>query len=549
MVISSGKNEPTNEELLNKYDSLEKRISLIEAKLGAADVPVQKLLQEDMDIDIPFSGDSDLEVRIGSHGLAWLGNIVLVLGIMFLMTYAQKLGYSLFPSILGYILAGGIFFVAYKIRTSLSHLDFMLNFSGFILAFYVTLRLHFLTPEPIVSQLGVGLALVILMVALLVGFAIRKKSEFLASLAIIFLVVTAVISDAIHITMPLLTVVAASSVILFLRKEWRHLLIVSLFLVYLSHLLWLIGNPVLGNPLGVVDSHQNNLYYLFAYAGIYAIIALVPKRESIPERIYLTTIMWNAVSFLVLVLLVVLAFYEENYAGIFAVITLICLVYSVILHIKNTREFIPALFAVFGFMAMSVSVYGYTGLPNAHLLLALQSLLVVSLALWYRSKIIVVVNTILYLMILLIYLIAFPSVDSINIVFAIVALASARILNWKKERLTLRTDGLRNLYLVEAFFMVLFSLQQVVPDQYVTLSWTIAAALYLVMSIVLHNIKYRWMAIFTFIATAIYLFVVDLANLQVGYRVLAFLFLAVISLTASVYYTKRLKNKPGSQEN
>ena len=157
-----------------------------------------------------------------------------------------------------------------------------------------------------------------------------------------------------------------------------------------------------------------------------------------------------------------------------------------------------------------------------------------------------VVNTILYLIILLIYLIVYPSVDSINIVFALVALASARILNWQKERLALRTDGLRNLYLIEAFFMVLYSLQQVVPVQYVTLSWTLAAAAYLVMSIILHNIKYRWMAIFTFIATAIYLFVVDLASLQVGYRVLAFMFLAVISLAASVYYTKKLRNKSES---
>jgi len=257
-------------------------------------------------------------------------------------------------------------------------------------------------------------------------------------------------------------------------------------------------------------------------------------------------VIWNAISFLVLVLLVVLAFYEENYAGIFAGIAIICLVYAVILHTRSSREFIPALFACFGFMAMSVSVYGFTGLPNAHLLLALQSLLVVSMALWFRSKIIVVVNTLLYLVILLIYVIAYPSVDSINIVFALVALASARILNWQKERLTLQTEIQRNLYLVEAFFMVLYSLQQVVPAQYVTLSWTLAAAVYLVMSFILQNIKYRWMAIFTFVATAIYLFVVDLASLQVGYRVLAFLFLAVISLAASVYYTKRLRKKSES---
>ncbi|MCK4853648.1 MAG: hypothetical protein KAT31_05290 [Bacteroidales bacterium] len=536
-------NDSNIEKLLNQYDTLEKRISLIEARLGAADILIKKQMEEDQEFDIPSGIGADIEVRIGSHGLAWLGNIVLIFGIMFLMTYAQNLGYSLLPSILGYLLAGSIFMVAHKIRKSLSHLDFMLNFSGYILAFYVTLRLYFFTPDPVISQFGVGLAIILILIASLIGFAIRKKSEFLATLAIIFLVATALFSGVTHVTLALLVSAAAASAFLFLWKEWRHLLMVSLFLVYISHLIWLMGNPILGNPLGVVDLHQNNLYYLFAYVSIYAFMTLAPGKESIPERFYLSLVIWNAISFMLLVLMVVLAFYEESYAGIFALITIICLAYSVVLYMRRTREFIPALFACFGFMAMSVSVYGYTGLPNAHLLLALQSLLVMSMALWFRSKIIVVVNTILYVMILLIYMIAYPSVDSINIVFALVALASARILNWKKQRLTLRTEVLRNLYLIGAFFMVLYSLQQVVPAQYVTLSWTLAAVGYLVLNIILHNIKYRWMAIFTFIATAIYLFVVDLASLQVGYRVLAFMFLAIISLATSVYYTKRLRKK------
>jgi hypothetical protein len=321
---------------------------------------------------------------------------------------------------------------------------------------------------------------------------------------------------------------------------------VSSFLVYISHFLWLMGNPFLGNPLGVVEAHQNNLIYLFIYAAIFAFMTLAPRKESVPERFYLSVVIWNAIAFMLLVLMVVLAFYEENYAGIFAMITVICLAYSVILYNRGARESIPALFACFGFMAMSVSVYGYAELPNAHLLLALQSLLVMSMALWYKSRIIVVVNTILYLVILLIYTTAYPSVDSINITFALIALASARILNWQRERLTLRTEMLRNLYLAAAFFMVLYSLQQLVPAQYVTLSWTLAAAFYLVMNIILKNVKYRWMAIFTFIATAIYLFVVDLSSLQVGYRVLAFMFLAIISIAASIYYTKRLRKKSES---
>jgi hypothetical protein len=543
MAHPSGENDSNIEKLLNQYDSLEKRISLIEARLGAADIPVRQPVEEDQEIDFSFGKGSDIEVKIGSHGLAWLGNIVMIFGIMFLMTYAQNLGYSLLPSILGYILAGIIFLVAYKIRKSLSHLDFMLNFSGYILAFYVTLRLHFLTPDPVISQFGIGLAMVLILIASLIVFATRKKSEFLATLAIIFLAATALFSGVTHVALTLLVCTAAVSAFLFIRKEWRHLLMVSLFLVYISHFVWLMGNPVLGNPLGVVEAHQNNLIYLFAYVAIYAFMTLAPQKDSIPERFYLSLVIWNAISFMLLVLMVVLAFFEESYAGIFAIITIICLGYSVVLYNRGIREFIPALFACFGFMAMSVSVYGYTGLPNAHLLLALQSLLVMSMALWYRSKIIVVVNTMLYLMILLIYMIAFPSVDSINIVFALVALTSARILNWQKERLTLRTDVLRNLYLIATFFMVLFSLKQAVPAQYVTLSWTLAAAFYLVMNIILQNVKYRWMAIFTFIATAIYLFVVDLASLQVGYRVLAFLFLAAISIGASLYYTKRLRKK------
>jgi hypothetical protein len=546
MTHPKAENDTNIEKLLNQYDTLEKRISLIEARLGAADLPVQKPQEEDQEFDINIGTGAEIEVKIGSHGLAWLCNIVMIFGIMFLMTYAQNLGYSLLPSILGYLLAGGIFMVARKISKGFSHLDFMLNFSGYILAFYVTLRLHFFTPDPVISQFGIGVAITLIVIGLLIGYAIRKKSEFLATLAIIFLVATALFSGATHVTLALLVSAAAISALLFLQKEWRHLLLVSLFLVYISHLIWLMGNPILGNPFGVVELHQNNLYYLFAYVAIYAFMTLVPSKESIPERFYLSLVMWNAILFMLLVLMVVLAFYEESYAGIFAVIAVICLTYSVVLYVRRTREFIPALFACFGFMAMSVSVYGYTGLPNAHLLLALQSLLVMSMALWYRSKIIVVVNSLLYIMILLIYAFAFPSVDSINVVFALVALASARILNWQKERLTLHTEILRNLYLIAAFVMVLYSLQQGVPAQYVTLSWTLAAALYLVMNIILKNVKYRWMAIFTFIATAIYLFAVDLSSLQVGYRVLAFLFLAAISIGASVYYTKRLRDKSES---
>ena len=69
---------------------------------------------------------------------------------------------------------------------------------------------------------------------------------------------------------------------------------------------------------------------------------------------------------------------------------------------------------------------------------------------------------------------------------------------------------------------------------------------YFIMSLILKNIKYRWMAIATVLSTGIYLFFVDFSHLQTGYRVLAFLFLAVISLGASLYFTKKVRKKTQS---
>jgi len=169
--------------------------------------------------------------------------------------------------------------------------------------------------------------------------------------------------------------------------------------------------------------------------------------------------------------------------------------------------------------------------------------LVVSMALWFRSKIIVVVNTILYLSILILYMVAADAIGYINLIFAFVAIVSARIMNWQKERLTLQTEMLRNIYLIAAFVSVLYGLYHAVPLQFVSLSWTIAALTYFVLSIILKNAKYRWMAIATFLATVFYLFFIDLAKMAMGFRVIAFIFVAIVLLGVSIYYTKKLRNK------
>jgi hypothetical protein len=365
----------------------------------------------------------------------------------------------------------------------------------------------------------------------------------LAAIAMLLSLATALFADAALVSLPLIIITTAFSFFLFIRYGWWRSMLFTLILVYFSQSIWLLNNPIMGNPIGVSATHPYNLVCLLLYGTIFSLVPVMKQKGKFPEGVYSAAILMNGICFTVVLLFVVSSFYQNSYMWIFAMIFALCMFYSIFLKYRINRLFDPAFYAIYSFMALSIAVYGYSKLPDAYWLLALQSLLVVSWALWFRSKIIVVMNTILFIGILALYIAFYPSVDKVNFAFVITAFISARIINWKKERLTLQTEMLRNTYLVALFFTMLFALYHAVSKQYVTLSWTGAAVFYFIMSLILKNIKYRWMAIATVLVTGFYLFFVDLSHLETGYRVLAFLFLAVISLGASLYFTKRVRKK------
>jgi len=552
MSQSEKTGNPGLEKIPEILGSLEQRIKRIEAHLGIEHVMGAESISSNLQSEslMPDAvtkssqdGDSFIESKIVEYVLGWFGSIVLLFGITFLMTYMHNREYFLLPTLIGYASVAGIFTISYFLRHSFPHLVYMLNISGGLLLYYVTLRLHFFSPNPIISQKGIALFLLIMVIGAQIYFAVRRKSEFIASLGIILALVTALFIDTTHITLSLISLTSATALFLFIRYGWWRLLIFSLLLVYTTHLLWFMSNPVMGHPVQAVAAHQYNLLYLFSYSAIFSFVTLIRQKGLFPDNIYVSSVLLNGMSFSFILLLVVLTFFQESYIGLFIAISAFCLIFSILLKIQTKRPFAPSFYACYSFMALSVAVYGFANLPDAYFYLALQSLLVVSMALWFRSRIIVVMNTLLYLGILLLYLLTAPPSNLINFAFAIVALITARILNWQKERLTLKTEILRNVYLFAAFIMVLFSLYNALPSQYITLSWTLAAALFFILSIVLHNVKYRWMAIVTILVTGVYLFIVDLAHMEVGYRIVAFLFFAVISFSASLYYTKRIKKK------
>jgi uncharacterized membrane protein len=354
-----------------------------------------------------------------------------------------------------------------------------------------------------------------------------------------FILITALVSDSVH-PMLILTVVAAGlALYLYFRFRWQSLMVFTIILAYLAIFLWLFGNPIMGNTFAIIKQHNGAHVYFLLTGAIFSLLPLLRNENGSDDDFIITAVVIHGLLFTMMLLPFTLGFFRDSYVYLYILLSASCLGYSIFLRYASSWIFPSAFFALYGFMALSIALYGLTGFPVVYLLLAVQSLIVVSMALWFRNRLMIILNTLLFVFIYVLYMISSKPVDGVNFAFAAASLVSARIINWKRERLNIKTELIRNTYLICGFIMVLFALFKAVPGQFVSLSWTLAALSYFLLSFVLRNVKYRYMALGTLISAAIYLFIVDLARIELIYRVLALLSFAIVSIGISIYYSNR----------
>lgn len=494
----------------------------------------------------PGSSGPGLEIRIGSFGFAWVGSCILLLGIIFAMAYTRYLGLGILPTLIGYVSVTGLYFFAQVWKEKAPHI-YRINYATcLLLLYYTTLRLHYFSENPVIGSASLAFLLLLAVVGFILYLSISRDTQILGVIAIVLGLVSALMLDSTWVSLPLIVLLSTLSVYLARKREWWDLLITSVLLVYAAHLIWLSGNPIAASRPLFEPGGASGLVFIFLYAAAFSIPMLSYTDTSASEPSHIALVLFNCLGFALTVFLTVGIHYPQNYSPVFMAIACFALPSSMILWSMTHRQLAPSVYAGFGFTALSIALFRYSGVPIAFLWLALETFLVVSMALWFRSKILIVSNAIIFLLILLLYISTSPSVTGVNFSLAFVAILSARILNWQRERLTLTTENLRNLYLVVAFIFMLYALKSAVPENLVTLSWTAAAAAYFVMSQLLRNAKYRYMAIATMLVAIIYLFMVDLSRLDLIYRVVAFLFLGLIALAISLFYS-RSKSSPSRQ--
>lgn len=533
-----------------EYDKLSKKLLALEKRVKKLESGKNLDYKAEFDdsegdvlnFNIMGKSNSNLEFHFGEYGLAWLGSIVLFFGIAFFVQYLQVNGYNVISALLGFASVAIIFLFSYYLRNSSPHMTKVFKLNAYLLGFYVTFKLHFLTSDPLIVNKTLGLGLLLIIVAIYIYKAIRIKHATLAGFSIILIAIIAILSDSTHIMLSLAAALSVIGVLLLYKHGWIRLVFLSIFMSYFIILMWMISNPFMGHQLQIVSSHQFGYLYIYCIAGVFSLIALMPPKEDFYSvGSIIGSLVFNGLGFIFVMSIYIFTLYFENYVLPVGLIASYCIVYSIFLKTRSNWDVTASIYALCGFFAISICIYGIYNFPNAYFLLAIQSLLVVSMAIWFRSKFIVIMNCLLLIILLIIYLYTHAPDNAVNISFSIVALVTARILNWKKDRLTIQSEIIRNFYLVIAFLMVLYTLNHLMDNQYITLSWTVVAVILFGLSILLKNVKYRYMALASMIAAALYLFIVDLARIELIYRVIAMLFLAVISIGLSFYYSKNLK--------
>ncbi len=530
---------PKNKQKPTDINQLEARISRIEEFLKLEPMDQSGLPEAKQLFPKNISKAADnLEFRIGQFWFAKTGIVVLAIGIVFLLTLPYENWPSALPSSIGYIIVGLIFSLSYLWKMSYEFLSRYLLGGGLLLLFFTTMRLHFFSINPVIQNRMILVLLLTICVAISIIISIRRKSVYLASLALTLGHITAIIAESAIPLFLLLVLLAFASTFFKLKYRWDGLYIYGIILTYFVHFVWFINNPFLGKAIQFVGSPKINVLFILLYFVAFSLGNFFRNKDIPENNMVASSTFLNCVSGYGLFLLVTTTKIAEHLFIAHFLASLLFLTLSTMFWIKEKSKLCTFYYSILGYTALSVAIVAQFKIPDSLIFLCWQSLLVISTALWYRSRFIIVANFIIFIIIFLSYLSTVPDAGPISISFGIVALLSARITNWQKHRLELQTEFMRNAYLTMVFISIPYALYHSVPTAYVSLAWIGAAIFYYILSIILKNKKYRWLALLTLLLTVLYILIIGIIQLTPTFRIISFMVLGLVLLIISLQYSR-----------
>lgn len=550
---------PREEGEAGRLARLETRLARIEAHLGLdreADAvatavqspPAVESAPEVSPIGSPVvtaKSADELEVQVGQAWFARVGILVFVLGVGFMLTLPFASVPAYLPPLGGLAVAGVLFAVAHWWNRSFELVASQLRGAAMALLYLAVLRLFFFSPRP---ALGISspLAPVLLglAVAVNVGIALHRNSVWLTALALITGCATALALGSFWGALGSLSVVVAVAALTSVRRHWSGLWVAAIGLTFATYALWAIGNPLAGGAFRYVSGPIFAPAFPLLFALIYGALPLFQPAEKAETP----TVIGGALANCGLGYGVFLVHSAASYPKIFPLAhigaSVLFLGLAIVFWRQRESRVSTFFYAMTGYAALSFAIIKLAAVPEVFVWLSLQSVLVVVTAIWFRSRAIVVANFLIFVGIVLTYMAVKGSETGISLGFGIVALVSARILNWQKHRLELKTELMRNAYLVSAYIVFPYALYHLVPGKFVGLAWTGMAIVYYVLNFLVRSQKYRWMGHATLLLTAAYLIAAGGRHLEPAWRVTSLLILGVVLLVVSLVFTRLQRRGP-----
>ncbi|MCW8810590.1 MAG: hypothetical protein OQK52_04680 [Ignavibacteriaceae bacterium] len=546
--MDTSSNDVSGKEILQHLKAIESRISQIENYLDLHPAPTEEEVEEEEVIKKKKSeSDEELEFRIGQFWFAKLGIFAFLVGWIIANTLPFESMNQIIPVVIG--IATGLVVIVTSIffKNKLPHLSGWVLGSGFAILYIAALRMHYFSSAPVFSSIVPVLIIAYIISFILILSGINWKSPYITAFGFTTVYLSALLSDASALIFITIAFLALESLYLKIKHSWNGLFNFTIVVSYLVHLLWFINNPLIGNQLELKVGEPINLIFILVYLIIFTLAYYNDKKydEYLPTAISILIITSMAYGLFLLITILSTPALGQVYH---LAASIIFIGFAILFFTKKSSRMATFYYAMTGYAALSVAIILQFNKPDFFIWLCWQSVIVVSTAVWFRSKFIVVANFFIFLLIFLTFIILAEATSGISLSFGVVALLSARILNWKKDRLELKTEQMRNAYLITALLIIPYSLHNMMPSSFVAFSWIGVAILYYIFSLLLKNVKYRYMSLATFLLTVVYVFVLGITSQEVVFKILSFLVLGAALVIISVVYTRNRNKSSKAKE-
>lgn len=531
--------------IVKMLDSINTRLSALEAAgnlLQSTEKP--ELSNQEVSTIIKKESSEDLEFRLGEQWFGKIGIIAFLLAVFnFLILPFETIPQNIIL-ILGFVISLVLIGTSISVTKLLKNLAGYTLGSGLILLYVSTLRLHYFTSDPLLSSKPFLIILLYVVTSISLVFSLKKKSPYIGALALLFFYVATLVSD-----FPILIFIAlimGGIGVSFLDKmnNWNVLSLIATLLTYFVHLLWYINNPVIGKEIMIVQGWDINLLAIPIYLVVFGLANANKHTVEVDDFYAIQKTTLNSIAGFGLFIFILLNS-NISYTGLITLgFSAVLLSIASVYWTKQKSKYSTFLYSMLAYSSLSVSIVLTFSSPDYFIWLCWQSLAVVSTALWFKSKIIVVANFFIFLLIALVYLAGTGDISISALSFGVVALISARIMNWQKERLELKTENLRISYLIIAFLIIPIVLYYNLPSQFVGISYIVLAFVYYLLGRLINNKKYRLLATGTLILSLVYIFIFGLTSSETIYKILSFLLVSIALVIISIVYAKvRAKEK------